>query len=502
MEINKLIENLINYAKSNLDLGLEDAVYARNQLLELFQVEPSDEKGENVENFQEDILNPLVEYALENGLAEEGSDIRFETKVMGLVTPSNGLVVKNYCCLYEKEGIEVATAYLYKLSVNSNYIRLSDIKKNICWYAQGSKGDIGITINLSKPEKDAKQVLYEKNYKGKKYPQCMLCLENLGFCGTMSHPARQTLRAIPIKLCEENWHMQYSPYVYYDEHCIAFSDEHRPMSITDKTFVRLLDFVDTFPYYFLGSNADLPIVGGSILSHEHYQGGKKVLPMFNRPQRKVYYNNGIASIGIKDWYNSVVTIKGTDKQEVIKLSCKVLDFWREYSDEKVGIVSSSGEERHNTVTPIASKKGDVYCVDIILRNNRTDESHPHGIYHPTEDMHNIKKEGIGLIEAMGLFILPGRLKREISKIIDVLGQQQIDFQSINTDEAISKHMGMIAQISTTKGLAIDKKNALDAVVEYINETCVKILECTAVFKNTKEGQAAFEKFLKALIKNL
>ncbi len=502
MEINKLIENLIFYAKKNLDLGLEDSVYARNQLLELFQVEPSEEKGENVSNFQEEILNPLVEYALENGLTEEGTDVRFETKIMGLVTPSNGLVVKNFLSYYEDEGVETATAYLYRISVNSNYIRLCDIKKNICWYAEGDKGDIGITINLSKPEKDAKQVLFEKNFKGKKYPKCMLCLENLGFCGTVSHPARQTLRAIPITLCGEKWHVQYSPYVYYDEHCIAFSDEHRPMSITDKTFVRLVDFVDAFPNYFLGSNADLPIVGGSILSHEHYQGGKKVLPMFSRPQRKIFYNSGTASIGIKDWYNSVVTIKGTDKQEVISLSCKVLEFWREYSDDKVGILSHTGEERHNTVTPIASMKDDIYCIDIILRNNRTDEKHPFGIYHPTEDMHNIKKEGIGLIEAMGLFILPGRLKGEISKVIDILGQKQIDFQSVNADETLNKHIGLIAQISATKGLAIDKKQALDAVIDYINQTCVKILECTAVFKNTKEGQTAFEKFIKALLKTI
>lgn len=499
MEINKLIENLVFYGKTKLDLCLEDSIYAKNQLLELFQIEPAEEVGEAVESFQTEILDPLVEYALENGIAEEGSEIRFETKIMGLITPSNGLVIKTFKRIYQNEGIDSATEYLYNLSVNSNYIRLADVKKNICWYAEGNKGQIGITINLSKPEKDAKQVLYEKNFVGKKYPKCMLCLENLGFCGTISHPARQTLRMVPIALNKEKWHMQYSPYVYYDEHCIAFSDEHRPMLINSDTFVRLLDFVDIFPEYFLGSNADLPIVGGSILSHEHYQGGKKVLPMLSRPFRKVYFKSENVTIGIKDWYNSVVTVKGS-KQAVTELSNKVLAFWRNYSDESNNIFCSTDGERHNTVTPIATKNDNEYCVDIILRNNKTDEKHPFGIYHPTEDMHNIKKEGIGLIEAMGLFILPGRLKKEIVKIIDILSKDQIDFEAINADEMLSKHLGMIAQISAACGGKQNKNDARNNIIKQIDVTCLKILESTAVFKNTNEGQTAFDKFMKALLK--
>ncbi len=497
MEINIIIENLVLYGKTKLQLGLEDSVYARNQLLELFQVEPSEEVGEEVGDFQTEILNPLVQYALRTGIAEEGSEIRFETKVMGIIMPSNGLVVKDFYELYESEGVAEATSYLYGLSVNSNYIRMADVRKNICWYAEGEKGDIGITINLSKPEKDAQQVLYEKNFKGKKYPKCMLCLENLGFFGTPSHPARQTLRVVPIILNKEEWHMQYSPYVYYDEHCIAFSDEHRPMKITSDTFVRLLDFVDIFPNYFIGSNADLPIVGGSILSHDHYQGGKKVLPMLSRPFRKVYIETENVTVGVKSWYNSVVTIKGT-KQAVMELSNKVLTFWREYSDEKLGILSQSEGEKHNTVTPIATKLGNEYCMDIILRNNRTDEKHPFGIYHPTEDMHNIKKEGIGLIEAMGLFILPGRLKKEIVGMIELLGKEQIDFESVNADEALSKHLGMIAQISANYGSKQNKVDARNNIVKQIDHTCLKILDCTAVFKNTKEGQDGFDRFMSLL----
>lgn len=499
MEINKLIENLVFYGKAKLQLGLEDSVYARNQLLELFQVEPCEESGEEVDNFQTDILNPLVEYAISSGLAEEGAEIRFETKVMGIIMPSNGLVVQNFNDLYSNEGVESATEYLYSLSVNSNYIRMADVRKNICWYAEGEKGDIGITINLSKPEKDAKQVLYEKNFKGKKYPKCMLCLENLGFFGTPSHPARQTLRVVPITLGGEKWHMQYSPYVYYDEHCIAFSDEHRPMKITDRTFARLLDFVDIFPDYFIGSNADLPIVGGSILSHDHYQGGKKVLPMLERPFAKIYAKTEHATIGIKSWYNSVVTIKGT-KTAVMELSCKLLQLWRGYSDEKLGIFSETEGEKHNTITPIATKSGEEYCMDIILRNNRTDDKHPFGIYHPTEDMHNIKKEGIGLIEAMGLFILPGRLKREIVSIIELLGKEQIDFEAVNADEALSKHLGMIAQISANFGMKQSKQDARNNIIKQIDHICLKILDCTAVFKNNKEGQKGFDNFMEALLK--
>jgi UDPglucose--hexose-1-phosphate uridylyltransferase len=494
-EISGLIEDLLLYATTKMSLCLEDKVYARNQLLELFEVEPSDREGEE-KDFQTEILDPLVKYAIIEGITSEGSEIRFETKVMGLVTPSNGLVVKNFEELKNISGIEEATQYLYNISLSSNYIRLCDIKKNICWHTEGNNGKVGITINLSKPEKDAKQVLAERNFKGNKYPKCLLCLDNLGFCGTATHPARQTLRAVPINLNGESWHIQYSPYVYYDEHCIAFCDIHQPMKISSTTFLRLLDFVDIFPNYFLGSNADLPIVGGSILAHDHYQGGKKVLPMFSRPFRKIFIAEDDISLGIKDWYNSVVTIKGTNKKKVLALANKVFDKWVNYTDEDENIVAYTNEERHNTITPIASKENDIYVLDLILRNNRTDETHPYGIFHPTEDMHNIKKEGIGLIEAMGLFILPGRLKMEIMEMIKILEKGNVDFSQVNENPRINKHMGMIAQIiATNNNETMTMKEARNKILNNIEKTCLRILECTAVFKNTEEGQEAFKKFI-------
>ena len=492
----QLIDELVYYGVKSLGLCKEDAVYARNQLLELYGVSPSDKKpvGKDID----DVLNALLDVAAENGMFEEGADLRFETKLLGLVTPSAGLVVKNYLEKMNAEGSKAATDYLYDLSVKNKYIRLSDIAKNIRWYADGPKGKIGITINLSKPEKDNKQVAAERNSTAVKYPKCLLCLENLGFPGTVTHPARQTIRVVPLTLDNEEWHMQYSPYMYYDKHVIAFSDEHRPMAVTDKTFRRLTDFTDLYPHYFLGSNADLPIVGGSILSHDHYQGGQKVLPMFLADFRKKVYESDTLTVGIKDWYNSVVTVQGTDKARVLETAYKVLKVWREYSDESVGIIAKT-DAPHNTITPIATKWGDNYCLDLILRNNRTDEAHPDGIFHPTQDMHNIKKEGIGLIEAMGLFILPGRLKREIVAVVQTLGKEKIDFDAVNSDPVIGKHIGMIAQIAALHGAGIAPEEAQKYVIDYINDTCLRILDCTAVFKNDDKGQEAFDRFLKAVL---
>jgi len=491
--IGNLVEDLILYAKNNLYLTYEDAYYARNQLLELFEAEPGDREGTEAE--LNDILNPLIEYALANDIIEEGEELRFETKIMGFVTPAPGLFIKDYKEIYRTQGPVAAERYLYGMSVKNKYIRLEDISKNIRWYADGELGKIGITINLSKPEKDAKQVLAEKNAKQTKYPKCLLCLENLGFCGTATHPARQTIRQVPVVLNGESWHMQYSPYMYYDEHIIVFCDEHRPMAVTEYTFNRLLDFVDQYPNYFLGSNADLPIVGGSILSHDHYQGGRKVLPMFFTDLRKEFISGSDLTVGIRDWYNSVVTVKGTDKRKVIETAAKFLNIWRDYTDESVGIEAYTGDVPHNTVTPIATKNGKEYCLDLILRNNRCDEAHPDGIFHPTKDMHNIKKEGIGLIEAMGLFILPGRLKREINAMIKLLQGDKIDFAVVNEDPDLSKHFGLIAQLSAKYGTKMTFENARDRIIDAVSEVCLKILDCTAVFKRDENGRPAFNKFM-------
>lgn len=492
MDINQAIENLIYYAKNNLFLGEEDAIYARNQLLELFKADYKFCLSDNAD-LQEEILDPMTAYAVEKKLTED--PLLFETKIMGLVTPSPGLVAHIFNEKFYEDSQD-ATKFLFALSVNSNYIRLKDIKKNIRWNTTGEFGNIGITINLAKPEKDPKQIQAEKMQKGDKYPKCPLCLENLGHPGSLIQPARQTLRYVPLHLGGEKWHLQYSPFVYYEEHCIAFADAHTPMQINDMTFIRLLDFVEEFPHYFMGSNADLPIVGGSILAHDHYQGGKKVLPMFQRPLRKSFdFGNGLA-VGIVDWYNSVVKITSSNKSMAVDAATSFLESWRAYSAESHGIFAYT-DQPHNTVTPIATmnEKGE-FCLYLILRNNRTDEKHPYGIYHPTEDMHNIKKEGIGLIEAMGLFILPGRLKNEISLIMDILSKGTApDFSALVEDEVLSKHIGMIAQLTQTYGYSMKRNEAQKVVIDYINTTCEKILGCTAVFKNTREGEATFDNFV-------
>lgn len=493
------INNLIEYAKSNLYLRYEDSIYAKNQLLALFNVtEPS----ETVSNKQIDIqaiLDPIVKYAVKNDICMEEKALLFETMIMGLVTPAPSAIIDNFDMIASTKSIKDATDYLAEVSVKSNYIRMVDINKNIKWTAPGSLGNLTITINLSKPEKDNKQVLLEKNSPKAKYPKCMLCVENIGFNGTFTHPARQTLRAVPITLNNEDWYMQFSPYVYYDNHIIAFSKEHKPMAITNETFTKLLDFVELFPHYFLGSNADLPIVGGSILAHDHYQGGAKVLPMFKRTFRKElpFADFRDTKVGILDWYNSVVRISGHNREEIETIAQKILLCWRNYTDESVGILAST-DAPHNTITPIGSyDENDGYRLDLILRNNRTDEQHPYGIYHPTEDMHNIKKEGIGLIEAMGIFILPGRLKRETEGIISLLtSKATLNLEEIaDKKHPLNNQINFITSLANSYGTSLSDEDAEQKVVEYINDTCIKILECTGVFKNTEIGQTAFENFI-------
>lgn len=491
--INQCIENLVTYAKNNLELGLEDSFYARNKLLDLFGVDFALMLTDKVP--LQDILEPMVRYAIDKGLCDADSALRFETRIMDCVSPSPGLVAAHFADLEDKEGAKAATDYLYKISVNNNYIRMCDINKNIRWDTGSDLGPVGITINLAKPEKDNKQVLAEKLQTGKKYPPCMLCLDNIGFAGKITHPARQTLRFVPITLAGEPWHLQYSPYVYYEQHCIAFNDKHVPMQISDVTFSRLLDFVEEFPHYFMGSNADLPIVGGSILAHDHYQGGAKVLPMFTRPLRKKYNFGSDVTVGVLDWYNSVVSISSQSKSKVVSVASDILDAWRAYTDPSAGILAYTTAP-HNTVTPIASMYNGEFRIDLILRNNRTDEKHPDGIFHPTQDMHNIKKEGIGLIEAMGLFILPGRLKSEITEMIGILSSgKQPDFKGLNDDEKMSKHICMIAQLAQKYGTSLSPRDAQTVILNYIGDTCFAILNCTAVFKNTREGEAAFDKFV-------
>jgi UDPglucose--hexose-1-phosphate uridylyltransferase len=498
------IASLCDYAEAAFHLSKLDSIYAHNQLLDLFKLpHPGTKIFFDDLSLQDDLLDPIVHYAISQKLCKEEDSVKFETKILGMLMPSPSDVIAKFDSLAAKKGIEVATNFLNAISIRSNYIRMVDIDKNLKWSIQTAKGNIGITINLSKPEKSNKQVHLDLLKPKSNYPACSLCLENMGFSGSSTQAARQTLRVIPIQLADEEWYFQFSPYVYFEHHGIVFSSKHEPMRIKPLTFKRQLDFVEMFPHYFIGSNADLPIVGGSILSHDHFQCGKKVLPMFTRPVRKTYrqafYEN--LSIGVLDWFNSVIVLQSLDRRSVENVATLIFAAWCDYSDPTVNIIARTGKERHNTVTPIAlfDENTGLYTIYIILRNNRTDEKHPFGIFHPTEDMHNIKSEGIGLIEAMGLFILPGRLYSETKRIENILtGQTPLDFKEITIDPTISKHISMIAQLTNDYGTSMDPQSAAQVIINHINTTCEKILDCTAVFKNTPDGFAAFDRFLQML----
>ncbi|MDE6189118.1 MAG: UDP-glucose--hexose-1-phosphate uridylyltransferase, partial [Clostridia bacterium] len=481
-ELKIKLAQLVDYAKDNLSLRLEDASFATNALLDLFSLNAPAVNAEKYGDFQTEIVDPIVEYAIQNGLTKKEESLLFETKLLGIVTPAPSSIVDRFDILAANNGIKSATDWLFKLSMANNYIRMVDIKKNIKWSHRGKFGELEITINLSKPEKDPKQIAMAKLLPKSGYPACMLCPENVGFAGNLNHPARQTLRIIPIRLGGESWSIQYSPYQYYDEHIIALSNEHRPMHVDGDTLFRLLDFVDAFPHYFIGSNAALPIVGGSILTHDHYQGGSKVLPMFKAGERKKYSVGKFKNVNVYvvDWYNSVVRVCGKNKFEVHEVATDALCAWSEWSDESVNIICKT-DEQHNAVTPIARKEGSEYIVDLILRNNRTDEAHPYGIFHPEESLHNIKKEGIGIIEVMGLFILPGRLKNELEEIKEYLtGKKNLDLKELNNPEnPMCKHAQTILQLVNDNGSGRDKSFADKVVTDYVNDACERILECTA-----------------------
>ena len=495
------IEKLLSYSVDRLSMDKNDVIYVRNQLLDLLKIDcpaaPTNEYGD----FQRDIIDPIVEYAIESGITNKESNILFETRVLGLCTPMPSQIINKFQAIATESGVKAATTWLFELSKDNNYIRMIDINKNIKWTHDGEFGKIEVTINLSKPEKDPKQIALAKLQKKSGYPACMLCRENVGFAGHMTHPARQTLRTIPIKLNNEDWSLQFSPYQYYNQHVIAFCNEHRPMDVNDGCLKRLVDFTELFPNYFMGSNAALPIVGGSILSHDHYQGGNKVLPMFLAPIRHTYKANNDKNVGIHvvDWYNSVVRVESEDKETLIKHACNILNSWKVYSDASCNILSNTNGEPHNAVTPIARFENGKYVLDMILRNNRTDEAHPYGIFHPTEDMHNIKKEGIGIIEVMGTFILPGRLKKELSAIANILaGVDNYDSKALHSeDNPLVKHADMIDDLVSEFGTNNSVDKASEIITNRVNKTCEKILGCTAVFKNDASGQAGLQKFIES-----
>lgn len=500
--LNENIKKLVEYG---IETGLTpecERIYTTNLLLEMFhedsyedvEVEkiPVDDDGEGLEQ----VLSELLAEAVKRGIIEDSIGYRdlFDTKLMNCLLPRPAQVQKEFWEHYGHSP-EEATAYYYKFSRDSDYIRRYRVKKDMKWKVDSPYGEIDITINLSKPEKDPKAIAAAKNAKNNSYPKCQLCMENEGYAGRLDHPARENHRIIPITINGGEWGFQYSPYVYYNEHCIVFNGQHIPMKIDRAAFTKLFDFVKQFPHYFLGSNADLPIVGGSILSHDHFQGGNYTFAMAKAPVEKEVTIPGYEDVecGIVKWPLSVLRIRHKDEKRLIELADHVLGAWRGYTDEAAFIYAETDGEPHNTITPIARKVGDVYELDLTLRNNITTEEHPLGVYHPHAQYHNIKKENIGLIEVMGLAVLPARLKEELEILADYL----VEGKDIRSNEKIEKHADWVAGF-LPKYSEISRENVMDILKEEVGQTFVHVLEDAGVYKCVEEGRKAFLRFIETL----
>ena len=492
MRIETYIDALVSYAMNTGLAQPEDHRVLVNRILDLLgkpDYEPSDEpQPDDIE----EILKGILEYAVENGLCDDNITAKdiFDTRIMGAITPMPREIIRTFWEKYENDPVE-ATDWYYKFSCDTDYIRRYRIKKDMRWKYECEYGELDVTINLSKPEKDPKAIAAARNAPQTAYPKCQLCCENEGYAGRMNHPARANHRIIPIKICGADWYWQYSPYVYYNEHCIVLNEEHIPMKIDKSAFEKLLDFVRIFPHYFVGSNADLPIVGGSILSHEHFQGGHYTFAMEKAAVREKVIFKGFEDIeaGIVNWPMSVIRLCGADSARVAELADKILGFWREYSDERVGVIAFSDGQPHNTITPIARRRRENYELDLVLRCNITTKEHPLGVFHPHADKHHIKKENIGLIEVMGLAVLPSRLKQELSD----LAEAAFSGKDISSDETLSKHAEWLEELK--KEYAFTKENAMDIILKETGKVFAEVLEDAGVYKNTPEGQKAFIDFI-------
>ena len=498
-----LVEKLIKYAKTFLYMNDLDEIYVKNTLLVYFKLGEPMDKVPNLDYIKHmtvpDVLfDEIKEYAIENGISEDDMQATlFASFVMGCLTQKPSEINQSFKYIREKMGAQPACDYLYNLSIMNNYIQKTAISRNLGWTCKDGNNVLEITINLSKPEKDNKDVakLVKEGNKNKKYPMCALCPENEGFLGSYTHPPRANLRTVSVTLNGEKWKVQYSPYAYFEEHLIAFNEEHTPMKMTRDTVNKLLDFIELFPNYFIGSNSDLPIVGGSILNHEHYQGGKHLMPMH---RANVLYSLKSekfhdVEVGILDWYNSVVRLTGYNRNTLSELAGDIIEGWKKYSDKVCGIINSE-KERHNTCTTIARYLTDgKYCVELILRNNATSAEYPDGIFHAHPERHNIKKEGIGLIEAMGLFILPGRLKTQTDEIASILMKEKTF--KYKEGDPMYVHKDMVKKLVNENPQVSDEKEAKRIITDYINSTCVSILGDTAVFKKDEVGTIGFKRFL-------
>ena len=514
------IRKLVSYGIRTGLVPKEDEIFTINRLLELFGLEEiaepeegedgkcgaapqeeaaTDQAGEAaLAGELEEILNRMCDYAYENGLiAEDGIVYRdlFDTKVMGLLMPRPSQVIRRFRELYENESPKAATDYYYRLSQDSDYIRRYRIAKDMKWTAPTKYGELDITINLSKPEKDPKAIAAARNARQSGYPKCLLCRENEGYAGRVNHPARQNHRIIPVTINGSQWGFQYSPYVYYNEHCIVFNYQHVPMKIDHAAFCKLFDFVKQFPHYFVGSNADLPIVGGSILSHDHFQGGHYEFAMARAKVERRFTAEGFEDVaaGVVNWPMSVIRLNGKDSDRIIALADRILEKWREYTDESAFIYAYTDGEPHNTITPIARKRGEDFELDLVLRNNITTEEHPLGVYHPHARLHHIKKENIGLIEVMGLAVLPARLKEEMARLREAI----LTGADLRSDEVLAKHADWVEEFAP-KYEKIDASN-IDGIIEKeIGLVFMEVLEDAGVYKRMPEGQAAFDRFLQSL----
>ena len=490
----KSIKQLTDYAVNKRLIGEEDRVYITNSLISVFGISEYVEPTVNVgEPPLEVILSELCDIAFEKGLIESNTVVYrdlFDTKIMGVVTPRPSEVIHNFTSLYSISP-KAATDYFYNLSKNSDYIRSYRVTKDLKWKYTGNYGELDITVNLSKPEKDPRAIAAAKLLPQNDYPKCLLCKENEGHVGNAARPARQTLRLIPLTLTGKKWFMQYSPYVYYNEHCIVLSNDHIPMKIDRNTFVRLLDFVDQYPHYFIGSNADLPIVGGSILSHEHMQGGNYTFAMAKAPiETEIRFECfDDVEAGIVRWPMSVIRLRSVNKQSLVRIADKILESWRTYSDPSAFVFANTDGEAHNTITPIARFASGKFELDLVLRNNITTEEHPLGVFHPHADLHNIKKENIGLIEVMGLAVLPSRLQKEIQTMCEFILSEK-DFL---LDESIAKHKAWFEGFKNS--YKFTKENTEEILKKEIGRTFERVLEDAGVFKRTESGTNAFLRFV-------
>ena len=498
MNRNEAITALVNYALEKELIEQEEKVWAVNRILEVMQADSFswEESAKGKEAGLTEILDTLIDDAYERGVLEENSVVYrdlFDTKLMGSLTPRPVQVMKKFQQLQE-ESSQRATDWYYQFSQDTNYIRKDRVAKDIRWKTETEYGEIDISINQSKPEKDPKAIAAARNQPASDYPRCMLCEENVGYAGRLNYPARQNHRIVPVTINNTDWYLQYSPYVYYNEHCICFNKVHTPMKIDKACFAKLLDFVRQFPHYFVGSNADLPIVGGSILAHDHFQGGHFTFAMERAPIETEISFEGYEDVkaGIVKWPMSVIRLQGENADSIVNAADHILTSWRAYTDEDAFIFSETDGEPHNTITPIARMRDGKYELDLVLRNNITTKEAPWGVYHPSADLHHIKKENIGLIEVMGLAVLPARLKKEMSDLADAI----LNHKDIRADEILEKHADWVDE--WIGNYTITPENIMDIIHDEISKVFVKVLECAGVYKRTEDGQKAFMRFVESL----